>query len=185
MSDLPRGAHYYSPSQTTFYAADLQAAYQQANNWPADLVAVDDQTFETYGLHPPPEGMTRGADPVTGQPVWVPLPPPPPPTLAQQAAIMLARGIQIVSTANPQLSGVYPCDQTTSNQESGLLAAISAGLQLPMGVAVRVDTSGNPHAFPQPDFLNYCQAKMFFTQQLTTVMGTNQGVLPEQPTWIP
>jgi len=50
---------------------------------------------------------------------------------------------------------------------------------------VRVDTSGNPHAFLPDDFKNYCQAKLIFQQQLNTVIGTNSGVLPQQPTVIP
>jgi hypothetical protein len=72
MSDPPRASHYYSPSRTTFYAAALEPVYQLANNWPSDLVAIDDQTFEKYGLHSPPQGMKRGAD-VQGQPIWVSL----------------------------------------------------------------------------------------------------------------
>lgn len=175
--------HYYSPSLTTFYAAELRPAYQQANNWPTDLVEVDDETFATYGLHAPPAGMTRGAD-ALGQPAWVPLPPPPPLTLAQQAAAMLAAGIQIVSYGNPNLNGTYPCDAATNNEEAGLLAAIAAGLDLPNGVAVRVDIAGTPHGFVPVDFRNFCQAKLAYVQQLRTIIGSGQGTLPQQPTEI-
>jgi hypothetical protein len=73
MSDMPQTAHVYSPSQTTFYATSMLAAYKQSGRWPVDAVDVSDQTFETYGLNSPPEGMKRGADP-SGQPIWVPLP---------------------------------------------------------------------------------------------------------------
>jgi hypothetical protein len=52
-------------------------------------------------------------------------------------------------------------------------------------VAVRVDTSGMPHFFPPQDFKNYCQAKMIFQQQLTTIIGRGSGELPAQPTAIP
>ena len=128
--------------------------------------------------------MALGAD-VTGQPAWVDLPPSPPPTNSQMAAAMLATGIAIVSTGNPSLNGTYPCDALASSQEGSLLAALTAGLEFPNGVVVRVDTSGNPHGFPPTDFKNYCQAKMTFQQQLNTIVGTGSGAFPAQPTTIP
>ena len=147
-------------------------------------MAVSDQTFQTYGLGTPPSGKTLGSD-VTGQPIWVDLPPAPPPTNSQVAAAMLATGIAIVSTGNPSLNGTYPCDALSSSQEGSLLAALTAGLEFPNGVVVRVDTSGNPHGFPPTDFKNYCQAKMTFQQQLNTIVGTGSGAFPAQPTTIP
>jgi len=182
MSDT--APYYYSPSRTAFFASALRDAYELSGTWPGDGVAVTEQTFQTYGLGAPPLGMTRGAD-ITGQPIWVNLPAPPPPTQAQVAATMLATGIEIVSTSNPTLDGTYPCDPRTNSDDGNLLAAISAGLSLPNGVAVRVDTSGGAHAFLPADFKNYCQAKLIFQQQLNTIIGTNQGALPTQPTVIP
>lgn len=68
----PQTAHVYSPSQLAFYATVLQKTYEEAGSWPGDWVEVTDQVFATYGLNPPPVGMTRGAD-ETGQPIWVPI----------------------------------------------------------------------------------------------------------------
>lgn len=182
MSDT--ASYYYSPSRTAFFASVLRAAYDLAGTWPGDAVAVSDQTFQTYGLGAPPAGKMLGAD-VTGQPVWVDLPTPPSPTTSQIAAAMLATGIEIVSTSNPMLDGTYPCDPRSNSDDGNLLSAITAGLTLPGGFAVRIDTSGNPHPFMPADFKNYCQAKLIFQQQLNTIIGTGSGAFPAQPTVIP
>lgn len=109
----------------------------------------------------------------------------PPETLTEQASAMLMAGIMIVSTGTQALNGTYPCDSASDQRESGILSAISAGLSLPNGVAVVVDTAGNPHVFTPNDFKNYCQAKMEFKQALMTVMGNNTGTLPTLPVTIP
>lgn len=98
---------------------------------------------------------------------------------------MLAAGIEIVSTGNSTLDGTYPCDSQSNSDDGNLLSAIAAGLSLPNGVAVRIDTSGNPHAFPPDDFKNYCQEKLNFIQTLTTIIGTHGGALPTLPVTIP
>jgi len=177
------GAHVFSPSMRAFYATELRAAYDLSGSWPGDAVDVTDDVWMQY-IGTPPDGMTLGADGL-GQPAWVALPTPPPPTQAQLAAIMLARGIEITSNNNPTLNGTYPCDALSNSQDGNILAAITAGLELPNGVAVRIDTSGGPHPFPPADFKNYCQAKLIFQQQLNTVIGSNSGVLPVQPSVIP
>lgn len=175
--------HVFSPSRLAFYANELRAAYDIAASWPIDPVDVTDQVWAEYtGI--PPAGMALGADEM-GQPAWVPLPEPPPPTQSQLAAMMLARGIEITSNSNPTLNGTYPCDAQSNSDDGNLLAAITAGLELPNGVVVRVDTSGQPHVFMPQDFKNYCQAKLTFQQQLNTVIGLGSGSLPEQPTVIP
>ncbi|HEY4153512.1 MAG TPA: hypothetical protein VGM38_09345 [Pseudolysinimonas sp.] len=178
------GAYVFSPSRLAFYAYILEAAYQAAGNWPGDGVDITDQTWSTFAGASPPAGKILGVG-AAGQPAWVALPAPPPPTLVQQAATMLATGMQIVSTSNPMLNGTYPCDARSNSDDGNLLSAITAGLELPGGFAVRIDTSGNPHPFAVPDFKNYCQAKLIFQQQLNTVIGTGQGGLPQQPTVIP
>lgn len=176
-------AYVFSPSRLAFYDQSWKAAYDLSGTWPSDAVDVSDETrAQFYGVAP--VGFTLGAD-ITGQPMWVALPPAPPPTNAQQAAAMLANGIEIVSSGNSSLDGTYPCDARSNSDDGNLLSAITAGLSLPGGVAVRIDTSGNPHAFPPADFKNYCQAKLIFQQQLNTIMGTNSGSFPVQPTVIP
>lgn len=177
-------AHVFSPTNLAFYATILRDTYDANGSWPADAVEVSSFVWSQY-IGVPPDGKMLGADPQSGQPIWVDLPAPPPPTQAQAAAIMLATGIQIASATNPTLDGTYPCDATSGSQEGSLLAAISAGLTLPNNVAIRVDTSGQPHAFSVDEFKNFCQAKMIFQQQLTTIIGTGSGALPEQPTAIP
>jgi hypothetical protein len=177
------GAHVFSPSLLAFYAVELRAAYDLSGSWPGDAVDVTDQVWMQY-IGTPPDGMVLGADGL-GQPTWVPLPEPPAPTQAQLAAIMLARGIEITSNSNPTLDGTYPCDAQSNSDDGNLLAAITAGLSLPNGVAVRIDTAGRPHAFLPAAFKDYCQAKLTFQQQLNTIIGSGSGVLPAQPTVIP
>ena len=178
------GGYVFSPSQLAFYANVLRSSYDTAATWPVDAVDISDETWASYALASPPNGMMLGAD-ENGQPTWVPVPPVPPPSQSELADAMLKAGIQIVSTGTPSLDGTYPCDAASTAEETGLLVALVAGLQWPNGVAVRVDVDGNAHAFPPDDFKNYCQAKLDFQQTLNTIIGNNQGNLPDQPTVIP
>jgi len=179
------GSHVWSPKQMGFYAVLLQERYIATNTWPSDAVEITDQVWAEFAYASPPTGKMLGSDPVTGQPTWIDRPPPPPPTLAQQADAMLAAGIAIISVSNPGLDGTYSCSLAASAEETGLLSAINAGLELPNGVATRVDTSGQPHDFTPEEFKTYCQAKLTYQQALQTISGTNQGTLPTQPTVIP
>ena len=182
---MSEAAYWFSPSELAFYADALRAAYESARTWPTDGVPLSDADYQTYGLGPPPDGMMLGADENSGQPIWVALPEPPAPSQSDLAAAMLKAGIQITSIGTPTLNGTYPCDAASTAEETGLLVALVAGLQWPNGVAVRVDVDGNAHAFPPDDFKNYCQAKLNFQQTLNTIIGNNQGNLPDQPTVIP
>jgi len=67
---MDESAYYFSPSQKAFYASGLKDTYQKIGNWPDDLVPVDDDVFQLYGLSPPPDGMTRGAT-KDGCPCWI------------------------------------------------------------------------------------------------------------------
>ena len=97
---------------------------------------------------------------------------------------MLAAGIQIVSTATPALDATYPCDQDTGNRDGNTLAAINAGLTFPGNVIIRLDVTGQAHVFSVGDFKNLCQAKINYEQALNTIIGSNSGTLPAQPTQI-
>lgn len=103
------------------------------------------------------------------------------PTLAEMAGEMLLAGMQLVSQSQSQLNGTYPCSNQSLVQDAGTLSAINAGLQLPNGVAILVDTSGTPHAFTPDQFRVYCQVKLTFLQTLNTIIGSNTGILPVQP----
>jgi hypothetical protein len=175
--------HVFSPSLLGFYANMLRPSYEAANSWPPDPVEITDDVWAQYAGTTAPPGQTLGAD-VTGQPIWVDLPPPPPPTLAQQATAMITAGIQIVSTGNPALNGTYSCSALASSQEASLLAALTAGLDMPNGVIVRVDTDGQAHDFTPTEFKDYYQVKMVYQQDLNTIIGTGQGTLPAQPSVI-
>ena len=176
--------HVFSPSLLGFYAVDLKPSFDLNGSWPIDAVEITEEVWAQFAGASSPNGMMLDAD-ENSQPVWVPVPPPPPPSQSELADAMLKAGIQITSISNPTLDGTYPCDAASTAEETGLLVALVAGLQWPNGVAVRVDVDGNAHAFPPDDFKNYCQAKLNFQQTLNTIIGNNQGNLPDQPTVIP
>lgn len=178
------GAHVFSPSLLGFYAKTMYARYVAAGSWPPDPVDITDEVWGQYAGASPPPGQMLGSN-SAGQPAWVDLPPPPPPTQAQLAMAMLATGFAVVSTASPELSATYPCDQNTTTTDANLLGALTAGLELPNNVAIRPDVQGVAHAFPPADYKNYCQAKLTFMQTLSTIIANNQGALPVQPTVIP
>lgn len=111
----------------------------------------------------------------------------PPPSVAQQAAAMLAAGIQIASTGTPALNGTYACDPTTYQRIGGIVAAIAGGLGLPGGGSTFnwPDTAGVPHEFTATAFTDFARAVMNFEYALNAVIAANAGTLPALPVAIP
>lgn len=107
-----------------------------------------------------------------------------PNTLADQAAAMLAGGIQIVCTSNSTLSGTYACDPVTLSRAGNLLAAIAAGIPLPSPTIAWADVNGNPHAFNVTEFKNLSAALLAFELQLVPLANGAPGTLPTQPVTI-
>ena len=110
----------------------------------------------------------------------------PAPTLAQEAAAMLAAGIQIVSTSTPALDGTYPVDDATWSEMAGILAGLGAGLTVPGGGSTFnwPDAGGAPHAFTAAEFKALAQATMNFVYALDAIVKSNSGTLPTQPVTI-
>lgn len=113
---------------------------------------------------------------------YYPPPPQPPP---HRALEMLETGMQLESKTAPHLNGTYSCAVGSVSIEAGILTAISAGINLPNGVAVVFDTSNNPHEFTPDQFRDYYRVKLAFCQALNIVRQTNTGELPAQPVAIP
>lgn len=155
---------------------DIRATYDgPAANAPAGAVAVTEAILAALPF--PFTGWKYASGALVA-------PTTPSPTLAQQAAAMLATGIEIASTGTPALNATYPCDANTQNQDGNLLAAVNASLTFPGGVVTRLDVTGAPHFFTTTAFKNYCQAKLTFLQTLETIIGSNSGTLPSLPVTI-
>ncbi|MBY4641646.1 hypothetical protein K6L44_16990, partial [Gluconacetobacter entanii] len=98
--------YYFSASTNAFYLASLRAQYATAGTWPADAVAVTDDTFATYGIATPPAGQARGVA-SDGTPTWIAAPTPAVP-LKTQASNALAQAQQTVWAEYGSLGQAVP-----------------------------------------------------------------------------
>ena len=105
---------------------------------------------------------------------------PPPPTAQQQAVAQLSQPVTIASTSVPALNGIYPIDDATQGQITGIASAISAGLGLPGGGTTFnwPDTSGAMHPWPSTQFIAFAKAVMNYVYSLSQVAQGQGSTLP-------
>ena len=102
------------------------------------------------------------------------------PTTAQQAASMLAAGLQINSTSTPAIDGTYAVDQLSQMDIIAIETSLSAGKGFPGGVTTfnYPDASGVMHAFSQANFTDFAAAVRDFVYTLKSVMAEASSSLP-------
>lgn len=64
--------HFYSASQTRFYAATLEPVLTASESWPVDAVPVSYDTVLAFQSSEAPDGMNLAAD-AAGLPCWAPI----------------------------------------------------------------------------------------------------------------
>lgn len=132
------------------------------------LVPGDPSSLLGYGW----DGTTLSPPP--------PPPPPPPPSPADQAAALIAAGLQIQSTSNSLLDGTYGCDPISQTAVLGEMVSLIALQVFTNGQTTLdwLDIFNNPHTFNPTEF----QAFAFVIgSYLTTLKLQGPGSVPSQP----
>jgi len=94
-------------------------------------------------------------------------------------------GMNIVSTATPDLDGTYTLDPTSTQQITAIATSIAAGRGVPGGGTTFIYQG---HTFTSDNFLNFADAASNFVYNsnmaLQTIVVTGTGTMPVQPTTI-
>lgn len=83
--------YVYSATSNAFYPLVLKSSYEDAGDWPADGVDIDEETYEAF--QNPPAGKVRAPD-SDGNPSWVDIPPIPNEDLRKAALSTLSNTYQ-------------------------------------------------------------------------------------------
>lgn len=137
--------YYYSPSKNQFLPKSLSDDYKSAETWPHDAIAVDDETYQTYGANPAPVGKIMGPGD-NGLPVWVDQPPPSSDELKAQAESRKSWLLSIAAEKVAPLQDAVDLGMETEDEQSSLLAWKKYRV-----LVSRVDTSTAPDIkWPEP-----------------------------------
>jgi hypothetical protein len=104
---------------------------------------------------------------------------PPPPSIQRQAMNLLnSPTITVTCASTPTLDGVYPVDNATRSNITGIAVAINGGLGLPSGQDTFLwpDQSGSPHSWSADKFLAFAHGVMIYIYNLTLVAGAGDAL---------
>lgn len=137
---------------------------------------------------PVPDGTTVhvGYSYVNG--VFAAPPAEPGPTLAQQAALLLATGLHVVSSATPTLNGTYACDDLSQMNIIAIETGLNAGKGFPPGNATTLtyyDMAGQSHVFNEDNFTNFATAVRDFVAACKACIAGGLQALPPAEATIP
>lgn len=95
----------------------------------------------------------------------------------------LSTSVQVNSTANPSLDGVYAVDPASLQKIAQIATGIAARNRLPGGGTAfnYLDAAGNSHAFGASDFLNFAAAVEDYAYAVGQVLGA--GGAGRATTW--
>ena len=99
----------------------------------------------------------------------------PQPAPDQQAATVIAAGIQITSTGTPALNGTYGIDADARANISGIVAGLAIGAGFPPADAATLDygdIAGQVHTFTQDQFKNFAKAVRDYMYAIDVTLRT-------------